>query len=78
MSWRLIFRPSTKPSSSASLLVEGGRGKALLAQILELGLCIMKHVPVVLGLPLEAPSKFNLYQDLGGGDHLQDFLNLLF
>ena len=78
MSWRLIFRPSTKPSSSTSLLVEGGRGKALLAQMPELGLCIMKPAPAVPRLPLEAPSKFNLYQDLGGGDHLQDFLNLLF
>ena len=78
MSWRLIFRPSTKPSNFASLLVEGGRGNTLLAQIPKLRLCIMKPTPTILGLPLDATLKFNLYQDLGGGDHLQDFLNLVF
>ena len=51
---------------------------ALFAIQLPESLLMMHPIPTVLGLPLEAPSKFNLVQPLSGGNHLHFSLASLF
>ena len=67
--FRQIWRPC-RASSSTRLLVVDHMDLALLVIHLPESLLMMHPIPTVPGLPLEAPSKFNLVQPLGGGIHL--------
>lgn len=70
-------KPSSKAVNSAKLFVVGLIGFAFLAIHLPESSLMIQPIPATPGFPLAAPSKFNLVQPFGGGDHLQFLLAAL-